>query len=121
MTPITINISWEWALGILGTLILIAWKTNGRFTAIEISLQWISDTLNDLKIDIDNVRARVFQTGSPVTLTDKGAIWLVDSGLKEYIDLNNAFLMEWCAIKKDTNAYEVQEYVFSLFDKLCAA
>ncbi len=115
---ITLNISWEWALGIVGTLLLIAWKGSGRFTAIETGLEWIVDRLKDLKIDIDNVRNQAFQNNSPLVLTPKGKTWLNDSGLKEHIEANLPVLRKSCSEKKETNAYEVQQHVFSLFDKM---
>jgi hypothetical protein len=118
MNGLTIYISWEWALGIIGTIVLIAWKANGRFTSIETSLDWLVDRIKDLKIDIDNVRNQAFHNTSPVVLTDNGATWLTDSGLKKYIDSNLPFLRASCSSKKETNAYEVQEHVFSLFDKM---
>ena len=115
---ITLNISWEWALGIIGTLLLLAWKGSSRFSAIETGLEWIVDRLKDLKIDIDNVRNQAFQNNSPLVLTTKGTQWLNDSGLKEYIDANLPILRKSCAHKQETNAYEVQQHVFSLFDKM---
>lgn len=118
MNDLTIYISWEWALGIIGTLVLIAWKANGRFTSLETSLNWLVDRIKDLKIDIDNVRNQAFQDNSPVVLTDKGTLWLKDSGLKKYIDSNFSSLKALCSVKKETNAYEVQEHIFSLFDKM---
>jgi hypothetical protein len=118
MGGITINISWEWALGIIGTLILIAWKTSARFTAIETSLDWIADRIKDLKIEIDNMKNPGFKNGSPVALTDKGQKWLTDSGLKKYIDSNRSHLIESCSTKKETNAYEVQQHIFTLFENM---
>lgn len=118
MNGLTINISWEWALGIIGTLILIAWKTGNRFGTIDKSLEWLTDRVKDLKTDIDNVKNPAFQNHSPVVLTDKGNEWLVGSGMKNYIDSNRDFLMESCSAKKETNAYEVQEHIFNLFDKM---
>ncbi len=115
---ITLNISWEWALGIIGTLLLIAWKTSGRFSAIETGLQWIVDRLKDLKIDIDNVRNQAFQNNSALALTPKGKVWLNDSGLKNYIDDNLSVLQKSCLAQKETNAYEAQQRIFSLFDNM---
>ena len=51
---ITINVGWEWALGIFGLLILIAWKGSARFTSLETSMDWVKRTLNELKIAIEN-------------------------------------------------------------------
>lgn len=51
---ITINVGWEWALGIFGLLILIAWKGSARFTSLETSMNWVKQTLTELKIAIQN-------------------------------------------------------------------
>ena len=51
---ITINVGWEWALGIFGLLILIAWKGSARFTSLETSMQWVKQTLSELKKAIEN-------------------------------------------------------------------
>ena len=50
---ITINVGWEWALGIFGLLILIAWKGSARFTSLETSMAWLKDMLNELKMAIE--------------------------------------------------------------------
>ena len=57
MENLTIEIGWEWALGIVGLLILIAWKGSARFTALETSMQWVKDTLHDLKVSAENATA----------------------------------------------------------------
>jgi hypothetical protein len=51
---LTINIGWEWALGIIGLLILMAWKGSARFTTLEISMEWVKRTLNELKIAFES-------------------------------------------------------------------
>lgn len=51
---VTINVGWEWALGIFGLLILIAWKGSARFTSLETSMEWVKQTLAELKIAIEN-------------------------------------------------------------------
>jgi hypothetical protein len=118
MQGIVINISWEWALGIIGALIGIAWYSGNRFGKIETSLEWLAERIKDLKIDIDNAKNPGFQNHSPLTLNQNGEKWLLESGMKAYIDSNKNSLMESCSVKKETNAYEVQQHIFSLFDKL---
>lgn len=49
MENITIVINWAYFLGILGSLIGIAWYTSGRFTALETSVQWLIDVVRDLR------------------------------------------------------------------------
>ena len=62
---LTINITWEYFLGILGSLIALAYYANGRLTRIETNYQWLSDTVRDLAIRIENISARAFESSSP--------------------------------------------------------
>jgi hypothetical protein len=57
MDGITIYIGWEYFLGIIGALIAVAWYSNGRFTALENSMEWIMNTLRDLKAALDKARS----------------------------------------------------------------
>jgi hypothetical protein len=52
---LTINIGWEWALGIIGILILMAWNGSARFTALETSMEWVKATLNELRIALSDI------------------------------------------------------------------
>jgi len=115
---IDITIDWEWALGIVGSLILIAWKGSARLSALETSMEWVKSTLNDLKVAVDNAPRQVFGVGSPIDLKPVGMKWLIDSGLKGYIDSNKDQLLDRCEVKKSTNPYEVQKYVFAMLDAL---
>jgi len=54
---INITIGWEWALGIFGLLILIAWKGSARLAALETSMDWVKNALTELKAAIDNMKA----------------------------------------------------------------
>jgi len=51
---LNINIGWEWALGIVGVLILMAWNGSARFTALETSMEWVKRTLSELASIIRN-------------------------------------------------------------------
>jgi hypothetical protein len=62
---LTINITWEYFLGILATLIVLAYYWNGRLTRIETNYQWLADTVRDLAIRIENISARAFESSSP--------------------------------------------------------
>lgn len=116
MDGVTIQIGWEYFLGIIGALIGVAWYSNGRFTALETSMDWVKDTLKDLKTAADNTANPAFAAHSPINLTPLGEMWLVESGLKEYIDSNKDFFLQQCTDKKETNPYEVQKHAFKLFD-----
>src|SRR6266851_4619314 len=119
-----ITIGWEWALGIIfttsGSLIAVAWYASGRFTALETSMQWVKDTLHDLKVSAENATApkQAFGPGSPIDLKPTGEAWLAESGLKDYIDANKDALIARCDDKKGTNPYEVQKHIFAFFDTM---
>jgi hypothetical protein len=115
---INITIGWEWALGIFGMLILVAWKGSARLAALETSMEWVKTTLNDLKVTMDNAPRQVFGAGSPIDLRPAGLAWLNDSGLKAYIDANSDKLLTICEKTLLTNPYEVQRHIFSMFDAL---
>jgi len=118
MNGLNINISWEWALGIVGTLIFIAWQGSKRFTALETSMEWVKETLHDLKTGADNTANPAYTVHSPVNLNSTGKQWIVESGLKDYIDSNKSYFIGQCEEKKETNPYEVQKHAFKLFDEI---
>jgi hypothetical protein len=51
MANLIINVNWEYFLGILGTLIALAYYANGRFTKLETSVEWLKDAMRELKIN----------------------------------------------------------------------
>lgn len=122
MEPLNIQIGWMWALGIIGTLLVLAWKANGRFTKIETNVDWLIEGVKELKsetkVDKDNKRLQAFGNASPVRLMPAGEEVLKESGLKEYIDNKTSSLIDSCKPKQETTAYEVQEHIFDLFDNL---
>ena len=83
---LAINITWEYFLGIFGTLIALAYYANGRLTRLETNFDWLADTVRDLTIRTENLSTKAFEVGSPVSLTATGEQLLRDSGLKSYID-----------------------------------
>ena len=78
VSMLTIQISWEYALGIIGAIIAgsasIAWYASGRFTALETSMDWVKSTLIELKVAIDNMNAQklAFGAASPINLNPSG-------------------------------------------------
>lgn len=113
-----IQISWEYFLGIMAGLICVAWYSNGRFTALETSMKWVINKLDELKLANDNAQNPAFGAKSPVNLNATGEQWIIDSGLKEYVDKNKDYFLSVCQDKKETNPYEVQNHIFKLFDEL---
>jgi hypothetical protein len=45
MNELSIHIGWEYFLGLIGTLIGIAYYTNGRLTRLETTVDWVKDAL----------------------------------------------------------------------------
>lgn len=113
-----IHISWEYFLGIMSGMVLLAYYSNGRFTKLETSMEWVKDILKDLKTGADNALNPAYGAHSPVNLNTTGENWLNSSGLKEYIDNNKDYFLKECVEKKETNPYEVQKHAFKLFDEI---
>jgi hypothetical protein len=58
MNGITIYIDWAYFLGILGTLIGIAYYANGRFTKIETTVEWLKEILLEIKDRLDDGKGK---------------------------------------------------------------
>jgi len=114
MDTFAINISWEFFLGILGSLIAIAYSSNGRFTALETDVGWLKEAISELLISAENVRTKVFKTGSPVSLTPTGYIMLQRSGLRSYIDTKKRTLLADLRTSTIADPYELQRNAFRL-------
>jgi hypothetical protein len=53
MSELSIHIGWEYFLGLIGTLIGIAYYTNGRLTRLETTVDWVKDTLARLTAKLE--------------------------------------------------------------------
>jgi hypothetical protein len=115
---LTININWEYLLGIFGTLITIAYYANGRLTRLETNFDWLSDAVRDLIIKTENASARAFEIGSPISLTATGEQLLRDSGLKSYIDHRRDELTAGLQAQAPFDLYAIQESAFRMFDRI---
>jgi len=117
MNEILIQINWVYFLGIIGALIGVAWYTGSRFSKIETDLDWIKDIVRGLKIDFGDKEIGAFKKESPVELSEKGETLLRESGLKGYIDERKDDFIQCCRSKNPgATAYDVQGYIFDLFD-----
>jgi hypothetical protein len=54
MNGLIIYVDWQYFLGILGALIGMAYYANGRFTKIETTVEWLKETLLEIKEQLDN-------------------------------------------------------------------
>jgi hypothetical protein len=60
---LSIYMDWEYFLGIVASLIGLAYYANGRFTKIETSLEWMREALQELKKSNDKrTRKRAVST-----------------------------------------------------------
>jgi hypothetical protein len=114
MDTLAINISWEFFLGLLGSLIAIAYYSNGRFTVLETDVGWLKETISELLITAENVRTKLFKNGSPVSLTATGYLVLQRSGLKSYIDTKKRMLLATLRTRAISDPYELQRHAFRL-------
>ena len=53
MTDLVINVNWEYFLGIVGSIVALAYYANGRFTRLETSVEWLKQALQDLKNSVE--------------------------------------------------------------------
>lgn len=117
MGTIAINIDWGYFLGIMGSLIAIAYHAQGRFTALETDVTWLKDTISELTIRAENVRAKLFRSSSPVFLTQAGHTALRGSGLKSFIDNNRNALLQR-VYRAGSDPYELQRNAFRFLAEL---
>ena len=115
---LAINISWEFFLGIVGTLITLAYYANGRLTRVETRFDWLADAVRDLTIKVENASTKAFEVGSPISLTATGEQLLRDSGLKSYIDHHRDELTHRLRAWAPLDLYTIQESAFRLFDRI---
>jgi hypothetical protein len=118
MNDVIININWEYFLGLVGTLIALAYYANGRFTRLETSVEWLTETFRGLKIASENSAAKLFGTHSPIALTRAGEDILFESGLKSYIDARRKRLTSKCRSHRILDRYQAQVSASRLFAKL---
>lgn len=117
MNGLIIQVDWVFFLGIIGTLILIAWYAGARFTQIETDVHWLKDGIKELKLSASNATKPAYASSSPINLTEIGKEWLGKSGLMDYIETHKEKLLGLCAARRNTNPYEVQQHIFKLFDE----
>lgn len=118
MDTLVISIDWPYFLGMLGSLIAIAYFANGRFTALETTTGWLKEMVTELLLDSENRRTRVYEANSPISLTPTGYQLLQRSGLKSYIESREGTLLSRLGAKAKHDPYELQRRAFRLFDEL---
>jgi hypothetical protein len=116
MDTLSINISWEFFLTVIGSLIAMAYYANGRFTGLETNVDWLKETISELLINAENIRTKLFKNESPVSLTPAGYHVLARSGLRSYVDAKRQALVS--ALRVSPNQYELQRKAFHLFAEL---
>lgn len=118
MNELVINVTWEYFLGILGAIIALAYYASSRFTRLETNMEWLSDVVRDLAIRAENTSTKLFDTGSPVSLTFLGHMHLHQSGLKSYIDRRRIDLLRQLRTSAPPDLYSVQDAAFRLMARI---
>jgi hypothetical protein len=115
MSDLMINIGWEYFLGIIGSVVALAYYASARFTRLETDVQWLSDTVRELTLRAENISTKLFAATSPVSLTLAGQRHLEESGLRSYIDCRKATLVAQLRAIPSFDRYRVQDAAFRLF------
>lgn len=115
MNSLAINIDVLYFLGIIGTLLALAWYASARLTRVETKIEGLETRLTIL----EGRAPDFFKYESPVSLTAEGEQLLNESGLKKYVDDNAENFFGQCAAEHDlSTAYDIQEAAFDFFDSL---
>lgn len=118
MNSLIIYVDWEYFLGLVGTLVVLAYYANGRFTRLETSVEWLKEALRGLKINAENSATKLFDAGSPISLTRSGQRMLRESGLQSYVDAHKDDLVARCKRGAVSDHYQLQSCAFRLFTDL---
>lgn len=138
MEPLVINIGWEYFLSIMGVMIVVPLavmvffdkkleKFDSKFDKIKDEISRIDRALGALKGVVEILKSNVntllnnkvvesFARNSPINLSVLGKKQLEESGLKEYLNKHQEKILKECKTKKESNDYEIQEYIFNFFD-----
>lgn len=110
-TEFVIKIDMIYFLGIMGSLILIAWYAGSRVSSIETSIKWIKEQLDDVSRRVFTLwEERVARARSPIKLNQRGEDILEKSGIKDLIDNGLPQFLDSVKEKNPQNAYQVQEF-----------
>ena len=108
------NVSWAYVLGLAGLLFAIVYFTN----VLKSDVGGLNETLSELAISAENVTAKLFNNGAPVSLTATGYHVLHRSGLKSYIDAKKPRLLAAFSVAQLSDLYETQRRAFRLLADL---
>jgi len=116
MNGLIIYINWEYFLGVVGTLVAIAYYANGRFTRLETSVEWLKEALRGFTIASENASMKLFEARSPLSLTRAGSRILKESGLEGYIDEHQDELIKLTKLyRPHLDPNHLQDRSFRLF------
>ncbi|MCA9364539.1 MAG: hypothetical protein KC736_01465 [Candidatus Moranbacteria bacterium] len=106
-------------LGIVGPIVIIAWKFAGRLSSIETSIMWLRERSERLDRRLDGhdgdlraIRGRGSlwsRSNSPLQLTDNGRRLLLDSGMRAIVSEHLDELLELLEAEDNPTAYDVSE------------
>lgn len=112
MDEILIRINWIYFLGIITSLIGIAWYTGGRFSKIETLIESIKERLSGLEDRFNKkIEAELGRVHSPIRPNEKGKeILKIVKWDEIYIDLKKDIFSNIDLIEP-TNLYDVEKVV----------
>lgn len=91
-TELIIKIDMIYFLGIIGTILTLAWIFSNKLSAIETSIKWIKRELEklwDRVSSMESRRAGIEGMKSPLNPTELGWKYLKESGLERIVDEQN--------------------------------
>jgi hypothetical protein len=103
------------ALSLIAAVVAGAWYAAYRLGRVESKISTLESGVSSLGGRVDNL----YDSQSPVALLQKGVKILEESGLKKWIDDNEANLLGQCTLAHAMeNPYDIQAAAFAFFDKI---
>lgn len=118
MNELVFRIDWRYFLGIMGGLILLAWRTNGRFTALETSMTWVREIVST--IWKKRASEGVGEPGSPYQPTEQGDKMLYGTGMDKIINARWPQIEALIKAEKDAGrdtALDIERVALSYLEK----
>ncbi|PIR04778.1 MAG: hypothetical protein COV57_02605 [Candidatus Liptonbacteria bacterium CG11_big_fil_rev_8_21_14_0_20_35_14] len=101
---------------IIGLVVICSSYITSFLLRLEKRIDFLSNVLIETKILIENGRLKLFTTGSPLILTEKGNQVLEESGLKKYIEGRKFFVIEACKNNGALKPEDMEMFIFDFFN-----
>jgi len=89
-----------------------------KFSRLETLVGTLQENVKSIRTTLDNMMNPAYGAASPINLNTTGDKWVVEAGLKDYIDKNKDTLMKDCQTDTKSNPYEIQQCAFKVFDNI---